>query len=430
MEADEGVAAANDGVAHVEWDPSYLPQFYSGKQGDDFDTWCRKIELAVQNYAHGAPELHHALASRLDGPVFEFWDQLPEDIKNNFQQSKLAISEVFGKNAQRRKVREFTFTRTKTDKESFEMYAASIFKTVNSAFVGVHNYGEVFKQREVLRLFIKGLPAPLQMKCMEQGPQTLQEAMNIVKRIERAKEFAEMQQGNIPKTESTVSGIDMHVDSKVNTEVEQLISMVKDLTTEVKEVKAIQNKGRDRSIDLPYHRSNWDRFEGQKPYVQSKRVQFPMNNPEFEMERRGRPRDRCESRSNVHSSSRSFERRHRSPDYGDRYRYDSYSPSRYQRETSRERDHSYSLDGARKYTFQSPSRGRNSQNEYCTNCSGRMQRNRVLSRSPSRNFSNRSRSNFGSRERYDLGHDRCGSAPYLNAQRSEMWIGPRSNLKR
>jgi hypothetical protein len=55
-EADEGPGDgghANEGgnvpVGPV-WDPSYLPPFFKGIAEEDFNQWCRKLEIAVKNY--------------------------------------------------------------------------------------------------------------------------------------------------------------------------------------------------------------------------------------------------------------------------------------------------------------------------------------------------------------------------------------------
>ena len=71
-----GQGMGNDGVdnniepTQPHWDPSYLPQYFKGNVDTDFNQWCRKLEIAVQNYPLGAPPLASALPSRLDGKAF------------------------------------------------------------------------------------------------------------------------------------------------------------------------------------------------------------------------------------------------------------------------------------------------------------------------------------------------------------------------
>ncbi len=103
--------------------------------------------------------------SRLGWVIWEFLDVTKAD----FQLSRTALAEVFSKNSQLRKVRDYAYYRPKQARESLETYAAALQKLVNSAFVGDYDYGNEFKQREVFRQFIKGLPTDLRTKCMEQG---------------------------------------------------------------------------------------------------------------------------------------------------------------------------------------------------------------------------------------------------------------------
>ena len=63
------------------WDPSYLPKLFSGKPGEDFEQWCKKLELVIETYSQGAPTLSQALGSCLSDDAFDYWDQLPLHVK-------------------------------------------------------------------------------------------------------------------------------------------------------------------------------------------------------------------------------------------------------------------------------------------------------------------------------------------------------------
>ena len=60
--------------------------------------------------------------------------------------------------------------------------------------MGDYDYGNEFKQKEVLRQFKMGLPTGLRTKCMEQqGPKTLKDALTITIHLEFAQQFQDMQ---------------------------------------------------------------------------------------------------------------------------------------------------------------------------------------------------------------------------------------------
>jgi len=98
----EGGNAPPPPPAGPHWDPSYLPPYFKGNADEDFNQWCRKLEIAIQNYPVGAPSLAHALPSKLDGKAFAFWDSLPAQTRENFQEAKNALARVFGRTNQLR----------------------------------------------------------------------------------------------------------------------------------------------------------------------------------------------------------------------------------------------------------------------------------------------------------------------------------------
>ena len=348
MLADEGPgdgAGENQGQnqVHVLWDPSYLPPHFSGKAGEDFNAWYRKIELAVKTYPHGAPALSDAIASRLDGAAFEYWDQLSDNTKSNAELVKGALSDVFGKRSQLRKVRDYAYSRPRQQGESLETYAASLQKLVKTAFTGDYDYGQAFRDREVLRQFIRGLAPDLRTKVMEQGPENMDVALALTKRLEFAKTFQEGQESIINEN-SDQSCAQTSVNSVSETEMSNLTGMMSDLCKEMKDIK-------QGNLELQ------DEIRVMKAKRNTEYNTFDVHDPNREMRGRsryrgspGRSRRNTYSRSPSVSPSRHSRNRHdysysrsqygRSPEYHSksprRYHPHSRSPRRYDHYNSRD----------------------------------------------------------------------------------------------
>lgn len=177
-----------------QWDPSYLPSSFSGAPHEDFDSWFRKLQIVLTSYPNGAPTVLQALPSRLEGKAFAYWDQLPQAHKNNLERTQQAMRNVFGQTSQIQRTRDFTPSRKRLENEPIEMYAASVREIVNTAFVGEYDYGDQFRDREMMRRFIQGLDPQLQIKCREHGPINLGQAIVIARRVESAVKAAQSQQ--------------------------------------------------------------------------------------------------------------------------------------------------------------------------------------------------------------------------------------------
>ncbi len=292
----------DDGVAqvHVQWDPSYLPPLFYGKPEEDFLTWIRKLELAVQTYPHGAPPLPQLLGNRLDGKAFTYWEQLPQATKNNFENAKARLAEVYGKTAQLRKVRDYAYSRPRQVGESLDTYAADLRKLVDSAFSGDYDYGENFKDREVLRQFVRGLSPSLRKKCMEQGPQNIDAALTLAKRLEFASKFEESQQSAVDQSITQTSVQAIHSSSDIS----ELTKMMSGLCNEMKSIKETNLELQDQMKSL----------KGKTKYPYSERDEFFNDS---EVERRGRDRYRQSPNRSRYRSYSPFHSR----------RYSSSSPS-------------------------------------------------------------------------------------------------------
>ena len=395
-EAEEEMPAldvSDDEVPHVSWDPSYLPKSFSGKIGQDFEQWCKKLELAISTYTYGAPSLSQALGSCLSDQAFDYWDQLPDNVKENFSESKKRLSKVFGKATQNRKVRDFSYTRPRYPGESLEIYLAALSKIVNTAFTGKYDYGDVFKMNEIKRRFIEGLSTNLRTKCLEQGPDTVKEALEIAKRLEFAETVAKSQQNLLP-SESVCSIGNETMQSKSDSacsEVLQLTNMVATLSSKIDNMEK----------NYRYSQDNRGREVNRRRYSQSNssdRCHSPHYSPSYSPHRtvrfddeRGRSRERYR---NVHFK-----------------RSDSFSPNR-QSYDSRCKEHNHVSGRRDRYN------SRSNERSYCESCSRRLYSNSPSAR---RHSQSPNRRDF----RHNVHYDRRENADDLNMQGSRMLSGQR-----
>ena len=343
------------------WDPSYLPKLFSGKPGEDFEQWCKKLELVIETYSQGAPTLSQALGSCLSDDAFDYWDQLPLHVKRDFHGSKAKLSKVFGKATQNRKIRDFSFSRPRQPGESLELYLATLSKMVNNAFSGDYDYGEMFKKNEIKRRFIEGLSPSLRMKCLEQGPETLEKTLEIAKRLE----FAELSSSQANTLSSgNVCNIQQDDGCSQNTGIMQLTNMVATLSSkldnmEMKYRYSQDDRSRDR-FRRRYDSQSPRRYSHSPDFFHSRGSSSTQNRNQGRSVRfceRGRPKERDEyhSRNSSSTSPRRF-RDKGSPNTFFRDRDYEFDRQRYQKS----REYRYCESCANRIQTRSPSPRRSS----------------------------------------------------------------------
>lgn len=304
-----------------QWDPSYLPPFFKGNAEEDFNQWCRKLEIAVQNYPTGAPPLANALPSRLDGKAFTFWDSLPVATRENFDLAKNALARVFGRTSQMRKIRDFSLSRPRLPKEPLEIYAAAIREMVNTAFAGDYDYGPHFREHEYLRRFLTGLEPDMQMKCREHGPQNLNEALAIAQRLEFAQSTIKTQQPSF--TQDTVSAFNSNspksVRKKQDSELSELMDQLSLLNKRLDRLEDTRNAHFPRRSESPYRR----RSNSISPSRRNRSYRSPS------------PRERYDRRRSVSPVDRDRDREYDRPSRRDSYDHRKSSPDRMYRDNDR-----------------------------------------------------------------------------------------------
>lgn len=360
------------------WDPTYLPTPFSGKDGEDFNQWFRKLDIVINNYPRGAPTVLKALPSRLEGKAFSYWDQLPDETKQDLELTKKSMCKAFGQTTQIQKVRDFSYSRPRVVGESLEIYAAAVKEMINTAFVGDFDYGDQFKEKETLRRFLQGLDPSLQVKCREHGPKTLDEAVVIARRLEFAQKSVQSQ--GVTFSKDSVSVITSSDD-----DIKSLASQLSVLNTKLDSLVASNSKidhghqQYQRSPSQGEHYSRRDRYDSRTKFHDG----YRSKDRNFHSLRSKSPSphgrsDHRSAHSNMHSnrspSSHSYYAR--SPSSQPRYRspasYSHYrSPSPYAREHRSPSPNRRSHDSYQPrhkspsmYMYDKPYRGQSPRNSY------------------------------------------------------------------
>lgn len=165
-----------------------LPPFFhgDGKDKESFSLWKARLELAVKACADGQQqEIATILPTRLSGDALAYWLSLPPAVQQDYEQCAAKLNDVFGRKQFLLNFQTFVNARQCLPREPLEVYAAEITRLVLEAFP---NYGAPAIAMERFRQFIAGMDPVLQAKCHEHGATTLEEALDIACKWERAQE--------------------------------------------------------------------------------------------------------------------------------------------------------------------------------------------------------------------------------------------------
>ncbi|XP_071944415.1 uncharacterized protein [Antedon mediterranea] len=264
-----------------------LPPFFVGNGTEDFSVWCRRLEVALDALPVNNPiDMTKLLPSRLSGPAFNYWDNLPALVKNNYQEVKEQLTKVF--RADTNKIDAFKRmmnARPRQPNESLQVYAADLRRLVREAFP---DYGFVAQVGEAFRRFLAGLQPALQLKCYEHGAQTLDSALKIAQQIESANEAQHNlltqntnhnnmwypQQVDVSSLSSKIC--DLSIEPKVDVVTVKEVTDLRAVVVELKDmVSAMQNKmdsissereGRRRDRE---HNYQYSRYHSKSPNFRS-----------------------------------------------------------------------------------------------------------------------------------------------------------------
>ena len=161
-----------------------LPPDFTGDGNESFSQWARRFQVCCETSGMDKPQLAKVLPSRLAGAAFSYWDSLSDDIKADYDSTCNKIAAVFDHKQLLRTFQTYLNARPRRSNEPLEVYAAELTRLVHQAFP---DYGESAIKGEILRRFIAGLELSLQTKLYEFGVTTLEDAIKVAGRCERAR---------------------------------------------------------------------------------------------------------------------------------------------------------------------------------------------------------------------------------------------------
>ncbi len=176
--------SASSNVNMLQHCKSDFPHVFTGDGKEDFAVWCRRFEVAVEAAPHyDEDSLAKLLPTHLGGAAFSYWDSLPDRTKRNHTAVKDKLKTVFGQTAYMSTFQSYINARTRLPGEALPVFAAEISRLVEEAFP---TYGQNAKDGEKFRRFIAGIEPYLQVRCHEQGLNTLDSALQFAIQIENA----------------------------------------------------------------------------------------------------------------------------------------------------------------------------------------------------------------------------------------------------
>lgn len=165
-----------------------LPPYFhgDGKDKESFSLWKTRLELTVKACAEGQQlDIATILPTRLSRDALAYWLSLPPDVQQDYEKCAAKLNEVFGRKQFLLHFQTFVNARQRLPKEPLEVYAAEITRLVIEAFP---EYGKPAIAMERFRRFVAGLDPILQSKCHEHGAATLEDALAVACKWERAQE--------------------------------------------------------------------------------------------------------------------------------------------------------------------------------------------------------------------------------------------------
>ncbi len=293
-------------------------------------------------------DLAAILPTRLSGDALAYWLSLSPDIQQNYELCVAALNDVFGRKQFLLHFQTFVNARPRMPKEPLEVFAAEITRLVLEAFP---NYEQSAIAMERFRRFVAGLDPVIQAKCHEHGATSIEEALAIACKWERAQEVLRLaplpplsqKTGLSPNSSTTLPSESLaamvstqttahgDISSEVMTAVKQLTADVKALRMEVSQIKRQHASSRQRDYSPERGRDKY-RYS---PHSSPRRYPLsPASSPHHQDEPYSfihRGSDRCRGYGDRHVSPSSHYRdRHVSP--SSQYRDRQVSPSPHHRD--------------------------------------------------------------------------------------------------
>ena len=163
-----------------------LPPPFKGLAGESIAQWFGRLEHTVQPVHDGADvdvTLVNCLPTLLSGDAYTVYSTQPEFVRNNYGLIKTELLRVFNNDEYIRRFKENLYARPRKIGENIEVYLACLRNDCVAAFP---TYDARQVDDELLRRFMTGLDPTLRGRCYEFDCQTITEAVNTVKNVERA----------------------------------------------------------------------------------------------------------------------------------------------------------------------------------------------------------------------------------------------------
>lgn len=279
-----------------------------GKDKESFSLWKARLELAVRACpASQQQDLATILPTRLSGDALAYWLSLPPATQTDYDACVSRLTDVFGGKQFLQHFQTFVNARQRMPKEPLEVFAAEITRLVFEAFP---NYGGPAIAMERFRRFVAGLDPVLQVKCHEHGATTLEEALAVACKWERAQEALRLAQpqnaGVVPTTNSSSNAVLQpvaHLTAMVSTKAEASSDQTPDVLSAIKQLSAEVQTLKLAVTDLKRHKSS---PSGHGDFRQRQR------SPEWSPHRQGR----AASRFSPHASPQRYQHYAESPRRG------------------------------------------------------------------------------------------------------------------
>jgi hypothetical protein len=328
-----------------------LPAAFSGSDTEDFNLWCRRLEVAFYATPQASKaQLATILPAKLSGNAFALWDSLSDEVKADYDKVKTTLSSVFVPHQSISKFQTSITARPRFPNEPLQVFAAEITRLCREAFP---KYGQQAQDCERFRRFVAGLAPYMQFKIHEQGISSIEDALAYAVNLERAHEASQVPlTPNLPSssppisfptypsasssflpTQSPAPSVHSIVETSLTSLLQRLDSRLGDLQSHLdRQTSAAPNRSPPRSSS---HRPRTPSASRDMP---QRRSNSPYPRP---YDSHSHPSDARSSRLRSHSRDR-FDNRARRDQYDSRDRRDRYdSRDRRDRYDSRDRRDRY-----------------------------------------------------------------------------------------
>ena len=157
-----------------------------GRDKESFSLLKVRLELAVKACADGRQlDIATILPTRLSGDALAYWLSLSPNVQQDYEGCTARQNDVFGRKEFLLHFQTFVNARQRLPREPLDVFAAEITRLVLEEFP---NYGVAAIAMERFRRFVTGLDPALGAKYHEHGSTTLEEALAVACKWERAQE--------------------------------------------------------------------------------------------------------------------------------------------------------------------------------------------------------------------------------------------------